>query len=84
VQVQGSAVGIACSATGQRLQIQTEKSGLLALDLPAMNAIEIVHAGKSTLQMACGPARPFPVFVEYAKASALRQDSAGVLRLLSF
>ncbi|MCU1328129.1 MAG: hypothetical protein JWN34_3499 [Bryobacterales bacterium] len=84
VQVQGSAVGIACSATGQRLQVQTERSGLLALDLPAMNAIEIVHAGKGTLQMACGPAKPFPVFVEYAKASALRQDSAGVLRLLSF
>jgi tetratricopeptide (TPR) repeat protein len=84
VKVEGTVIGIDCGKTGQKMQLQLTAGTTLALDIPETEAIEVVHEGKGSLQLGCGRVPPLQAVIEYARASAMRQDSAGVIRMLRF
>lgn len=85
IRVQGMVRGVDCSAAGPKMQFSTSAGQLLIVDLPDTSAVEIVHQGPGTLQLACGTVvTSIPAVIEYGQASAVRQGSVGVLRTLQF
>ena len=87
VRAEGTAVGLRCvapgSATLSKIGINVGGRQML-FDMPDQAAVEIARQPGSTAEMKCGVLQPFPVVVEYAPASVLDKESAGLIRRLEF
>ncbi len=81
-RVAGTALGVECSAEGNRLQVAAGSKAIL-FDLPTIAAVETsrMPAGFGS---ACGALKPIPVTVEYAPPRSVMETSAGIVRRIAF
>jgi tetratricopeptide (TPR) repeat protein len=81
--VKGLAQSIDCATGGNRLRLQSGQKDFVFI-LPDPKAIEFTSVTGGTLNLRCGPQKPFNVMVEYAPVSVMEQGITGVVRRLDF
>ena len=87
VRKEGTAIGLRCAAKDSK---DFSKMGItidgrqMIFDMPQPAAVEITKDPGTKVELKCGVLPPFHLTVEYAPASAINQQTAGIIRRIEY
>ncbi len=82
-RVEGILREIDCKPGGNHMAAEVA-GNLMTFDLPDPRAVEFIHESGPALQVTCGPQGRIPLTIEYAPASVMRLQTAGVVRRIEY
>jgi Protein of unknown function (DUF1570) len=82
-RAEGTAVALDCPAAGPLLRIKVAEKEM-RFDLPDPASVELSSSGAASLEVKCGPLKPFHIAVEYAVPGVTNPASAGIVRKMTF